>query len=503
MSAGLSPLAKAREAAGYSQESFADAVGVARNTVSRWERGVTRPQADVRRKVAAALKITLGELDALLGSTPQPSGALLPRTSQPVDHNAARQHRDDESWQVAADDKQPRSLPNQQLLLGQLGVPPHLCQRSASSDSSNRITVDSAPAPAQATDGTEEGTTDVNRRGFLSSTGTLIMLGLMPPPERLGITQVGHDAADDILNTAFELRKLDHKGGGAALYPIAAEYLSSARSQIAGGAFTSPGVESAVRSATGVLALTVAWLANDADDQVSARTLYLEASDVGQREGNRHLAVDALNHLSHQATILHNPRDAIAYAREATAISADWASPGLTALLALREARGHAADPTARDTEAVNACLARAMNAFEKHQQAPPDPYPWMGALDTSELTGQRGTCYADLGDVAAAETAFAAVYNQRHDAAHPRSRSHYWLRYGQALATQNKIDHACDVAATTVPTIAHIKSERVHRRLRNLHTQLATGPGANSRSVIHLKDVLDTHGLLARTRLS
>lgn len=92
MSAGLSPLAKARDAGGYSQESFADVVGVARETVSRWERGLTRPQTSVRLKIAAALKISLGELDALLGATHQRSGASS-RTMQPADHNAARQHR--------------------------------------------------------------------------------------------------------------------------------------------------------------------------------------------------------------------------------------------------------------------------------------------------------------------------------------------------------------------------------------------------------------------------
>lgn len=84
MSAGVSPLATARDAAGYSQESFADAVGVARETVSRWERGLTRPQTSVRLKIAAALKITLGELDALLSATHQRSGARPPSGSQPT-----------------------------------------------------------------------------------------------------------------------------------------------------------------------------------------------------------------------------------------------------------------------------------------------------------------------------------------------------------------------------------------------------------------------------------
>jgi transcriptional regulator with XRE-family HTH domain len=60
------PLARAREAAGFSQETFADAVGVSRNTVSRWERGVCLPAAGLRLKIANALGITPGELHDLL-----------------------------------------------------------------------------------------------------------------------------------------------------------------------------------------------------------------------------------------------------------------------------------------------------------------------------------------------------------------------------------------------------------------------------------------------------
>jgi DNA-binding XRE family transcriptional regulator len=39
-----SPLADCRHAAGYTQVSFAEKVGVDRTTVGRWERGVQSPQ---------------------------------------------------------------------------------------------------------------------------------------------------------------------------------------------------------------------------------------------------------------------------------------------------------------------------------------------------------------------------------------------------------------------------------------------------------------------------
>lgn len=83
MSVSRNPLARAREAAGFSQETFADAVGVSRNTVSRWERGVFLPTAGLWLKVADALGATPGELHDLLDRARRWSHAKT-GTGQPV-----------------------------------------------------------------------------------------------------------------------------------------------------------------------------------------------------------------------------------------------------------------------------------------------------------------------------------------------------------------------------------------------------------------------------------
>lgn len=54
-----SPLADCRHAAGYTQEIFAEALGVDRTTVGRWERGVQSPQPWQRPDLATALDISL------------------------------------------------------------------------------------------------------------------------------------------------------------------------------------------------------------------------------------------------------------------------------------------------------------------------------------------------------------------------------------------------------------------------------------------------------------
>ncbi|MHC0432651.1 helix-turn-helix transcriptional regulator, partial [Streptomyces sp. O3] len=59
-------LAERRKACGLNQEEFAEAVGVDRSTVQRWEGGKTDPQPWQRPKIAKALALTSAELDALL-----------------------------------------------------------------------------------------------------------------------------------------------------------------------------------------------------------------------------------------------------------------------------------------------------------------------------------------------------------------------------------------------------------------------------------------------------
>ncbi len=55
-----------RKAAGFTQESLAEFLGVERSTVGRWESAETEPQAHIRPKLARALRAGRDELQALL-----------------------------------------------------------------------------------------------------------------------------------------------------------------------------------------------------------------------------------------------------------------------------------------------------------------------------------------------------------------------------------------------------------------------------------------------------
>ncbi|WP_405757690.1 helix-turn-helix transcriptional regulator [Streptomyces sp. NBC_00073] len=80
-------LAERRKTLGYSQEKLAELLGVDRTTVGRWESGKIAPQPPQRPGLAAALEVSLQELDALL--TQPRAASRTTGCEQPSDHPSA------------------------------------------------------------------------------------------------------------------------------------------------------------------------------------------------------------------------------------------------------------------------------------------------------------------------------------------------------------------------------------------------------------------------------
>jgi len=82
--------AQARRAAGYTQESLAEHLGVDRTTVARWESGEYTPQPWLRPKIAQAFGLSLRELSELVdggdttGSAAEVSTPLVKADGVPV-----------------------------------------------------------------------------------------------------------------------------------------------------------------------------------------------------------------------------------------------------------------------------------------------------------------------------------------------------------------------------------------------------------------------------------
>lgn len=86
-------LAQRRKSRGFTQEELAHHLQIERSTVLRWERGDTKPQPWVRRKLAHALRVTPEQLDELLTESDTRAPAV-PQTvtdqTEPDDMNRRR-----------------------------------------------------------------------------------------------------------------------------------------------------------------------------------------------------------------------------------------------------------------------------------------------------------------------------------------------------------------------------------------------------------------------------
>lgn len=71
-----------RRACGYSQDTFAQAVGVDRTTVGRWEIAASEPQPWHRRKIARLLDLSLDELAGLLAGDSVAGDGVTPHTGE-------------------------------------------------------------------------------------------------------------------------------------------------------------------------------------------------------------------------------------------------------------------------------------------------------------------------------------------------------------------------------------------------------------------------------------
>lgn len=79
-------LVRRRRAVGFTQESLAEALGVERSTVTRWESGQVLPQPYMRPRIAAVLRVSVQELSDLLTATADGDAPATERTRYALRH---------------------------------------------------------------------------------------------------------------------------------------------------------------------------------------------------------------------------------------------------------------------------------------------------------------------------------------------------------------------------------------------------------------------------------
>lgn len=335
-------LARARRTAGYTQESFAEALGVDRSTVARWEAGDHEPLPYLRPKMARLLGVSREELNELLllrpsvyvgdvvsrDGAPEPGdhvllwgGLLLPvvidghPTFLPLDASALLEGRargtspaqDDGGWGWASADD------------------------TLDCDSTLHAVVELSGG-------------DLKRREFMPGVAFAAaafaepaLFALTAPPvidvARCGQQRIGMTDVEILTDNVAHLRRMDFRYGSGRIREGAVQLLHHAAATLLRGSY-SDSTRRALLTAVAQAARLAASTAADVGLPTLAQRYYIQALNLAMNAGNRLFAANLLSSMG-QLTILNATgtrcaRHAVALARAGTAI-AGKATPTLAA----------------------------------------------------------------------------------------------------------------------------------------------------------------------------
>jgi hypothetical protein len=303
---------------------------------------------------------------------------------------------------------------------------------------------------------------DMNRRGFTTLAGGLVVSAVLPTPDRVDRAHVRYLQA-----TLNRLRTQDGIVGGAAVLPQALRHFTHARRMLDKSDYTATiGRELLVTTAD--LGIDSAWLAYDANNQPLARRLYGEAALLTDSSGDSAQRAYLYANMVQQGTCLARYTGRQDYAREALRF-ADRAmeaaryepSPELHALISLRQALAHA---QLDDDVAFRSAITTARRELDR---GPHDADSMRTKfVSHSEITGYEAMARAQLGAPAQAVRLYQAVLDD--SARSPRDQAYYRALLAATLVQAGDLDQAVSHGLTVLPDLGTtLTSVRVLRELR------------------------------------
>jgi DNA-binding XRE family transcriptional regulator len=448
-------LASTRKAAGFSQERLAEAVGVERSTVMRWERGETCPQPWARPKLARALGISDQSLSELLDESTEPeSAASCLWFTLPED-----------DWAVA---------PGVKLV-------PAAAIRSASI-ALDDVGVSLWWAPADTVEIVSQFTrrdlTLDRREAARMLPGVIFGSALLEPLERWlsGAAEkpraglpglVGYQEVEQIENAACIFRDWDDQFGGGLRRKAVVGQLS----EVADLLRDSHPVELQRRlfGAMAQLSETAAMMSWDSGHQALAQRYYVLALRASKAAGDRAFGASIMAAMARQLLYLDHAGDALELVRLAQDESAGYVTASVRSMLYTREAWAYAKlgriSAFRRATDKAEDALADAKPAE--------DPY-WITYFDVAELQGTTG---GRLLELAHQDKQFAEETVERVSQAialrrpgRLRSSALDQIGLAEARLVQGEMEEASRLGHQAVALVEQTPSDRVRVKLAELY---------------------------------
>ena len=275
-----------------------------------------------------------------------------------------------------------------------------------------------------------------------------------------------HDP-DAVAMRAF--RVADLQAGGGHLYASVIRYLQA---DMAPRLFGSDiGADNrALFTAAAALTEMAGWMAHDSGRDTTARRHFGRALALVQVGGDAQLNAHVLGSMSHLASHLGQPDEAIGFARQGrNVLLAGPRHPGLEARLLALEARGVAAKGKSSPAD----CAQLLLRAEGMLDNSPDEPVsPWVSHFDGGSLASETVRCMRQLGDLAQARSQAERVISMR-PSHRTRSRAFGQLALASVLIAQDQPDEACDVAADALGATRSLGSYLVITHLVQVHDQL------------------------------
>jgi tetratricopeptide (TPR) repeat protein len=314
----------------------------------------------------------------------------------------------------------------------------------------------------------------VDRRGFMVLLGTeMVTLAedwLEVEPAELAAIQGGGKVTIDFVERIEEglprLRFLDASYGGQR-----ARRLIDAEFGVVVDLLTRSSYASRVARRLHALAAELGrmagWSSFDAGLHSAAQRYWIAGLHAAHVAGDTAVGANILKSMSLQSYDFGRRAESLALAASAHQRAAG-ATPRTVAMLALREARAHAA---LGQTAACGTLMAKAETYLCRADDRSDDPL-WSSYFDEAEFHAQVGTCYLDLGQSSKADHHFASAL-ALFPAAKVRDRATYLIRRAAAKIQLGQGDSACQLAIEAVPLIEQAPSQRNVERLKRVRGQL------------------------------
>lgn len=334
--------------------------------------------------------------------------------------------------------------------------------------------------------GSVEAIEDALERAVLDRRGFMILVGsslvgvaeewLRIEPEHLRAVLFGGRVTEEFLVCVEDglprLRMLEAAhGGNRARRLIDAELGMVA--QVLSSASYSEAMARRLHVLAAELSRMAGWASFDAGLHAAAQRYWVAGIHVAHAAGDRALGANILKSMSLQCHDFARPKEALRLARSAYAGMGTEATPRTRAMLALREARAHAA---LGDRTACERLLSGAETALAQASIKADDP-AWASYFDEAEFYAQVGTCYLDLKAPAKADQYLDQTLNLL-PSAKVRDQATYVVRRASAQLGLGNLDRACSLVTQAVPLIQQAPSERNVQRLIRVRARLPLPKG-------------------------